>query len=161
MPDLLGEELQEPLQLVAVPPESRRERGGVDFGCLERPHVELQPVAELLDSTEHPHGVALGEAAVEQLDVVPDPRVDAAARVDELDREIGRTPLRPQPSLRLHGEDALDDAVGFELGDHRPSLGRARFGTSAVSTITPFSRAPLRRERRRAARRTSSPRRTT
>jgi hypothetical protein len=50
--------------------------GGIASGGLERAHVELQPVAELLDAAEHAHGVALGEARVEQLDVVPDARVD-------------------------------------------------------------------------------------
>ena len=63
---------------------------------LERPHVELEPVAEPLDPAEHAHRVALGEAAVEQLDVVPDARVDVPGRVDELEREVGRAALRPR-----------------------------------------------------------------
>ena len=61
---------------------SRRSAGvsvaGIDVGRLERAHVELQPVAELLDAAEHAHRVALAEAAVEQLDVLPDARVDRA-----------------------------------------------------------------------------------
>ena len=72
---------------------SRRIAGAIDDGIdvlrgLERAHVELQPVAEPLDASEHAHGVALGEARVEQLDVVPDARGDAPARIDELEREI-------------------------------------------------------------------------
>ena len=74
-----------------VAPQRRRERRriGVRRG-LERADVELQAVAELLDAAEHAHGVALREAGVEQLDVVPDARVDATARIDELEREVGR-----------------------------------------------------------------------
>ena len=37
--------------------------------------------------------------AVQQLDVVPDPRLDPPARVDELQREVRRAALRPQPPL--------------------------------------------------------------
>ena len=78
-----------------------REPRGVDVARLERAHVELEPVAEALDAAEHAHRVALAEAPVEQLDVVPDARVDAAARVDELEREVRRAALRPQLRLRL------------------------------------------------------------
>ena len=89
MRDLRDQELEEALQLVA----GRGARSGVSVAGstsagLERPHVELQPVAEPLDAAEHAHRVALAEAAVEQLDVVPDARVDAAGRVDELEREV-------------------------------------------------------------------------
>ena len=86
---------------------------------LERAHVELQPVAELLDAAEHAHRVALAEARVEQLDVVPDARLDAAARVDELEREVRRAAFRPQALLPRDGVDALDGAVLRELGDRR------------------------------------------
>ena len=67
---------RKPAQLVPVPPDRRRQRRRIDVGRLERAHVELQPVAELLDAPEHAHRVAFGEAAVEQLDVLPDARLD-------------------------------------------------------------------------------------
>ena len=67
-----------------------RARAGSASGGLERAHLELQPVAEALDAAEHAHRVALAEARVEQLDVGPDARLDAAARVDELQREVRR-----------------------------------------------------------------------
>ena len=89
----------------------RRRRG------LDRAHLELEPVAEALDAAEHAHGVALGEAPVEQLDVVPDPRLDPPARVDELEREVGRALLRSQPLLARDRVDALDHAVLDQLGD--------------------------------------------
>jgi hypothetical protein len=57
---------------------------------LERAHVELKAVAELLDASEHAHGISFGEPAVEQLDVVPDARFDLAGRVDQLEREVRR-----------------------------------------------------------------------
>ena len=122
--DLLDQELEEALELGGVAAQRRRQRRRVDVGRLERAHVELEPVAELLDPAEHAHRVALGEAPVEQLDVVPDARVDVPGRVDELEHEVRRAALRPQPPLRLDGEDALDDPVGFEVGDHHPSLSR-------------------------------------
>ena len=113
-----GEELEEPLQLVRVAAQRRRHRGGVDVGCrLERAHVELERVAEALDAAEHAHGVALAEAPVEQLDVVPDARGDAAARVDELEREVRRAVLRPQTLLLRDRVHALDRAVLLQLGD--------------------------------------------
>ena len=106
------------------PPSSSRSRRsagvsvcGIDVRRLERAHVELQPVAELLDAGEHAHRVALCEAAVEQLDVVPHPRLDAAGRVDELEREVRGAGLRAQLALHAHRVDALDDAVLLQLGD--------------------------------------------
>ena len=116
--DLRGEKLEEALQLVRVAPHRRRHRLRIDaLGRLERPHLELQPVAEPLDAAEHAHRVALGEPRVEQLDVVPDPCVDAAARVDELEREIRRPVPRAQPLLLRDRVDALDRAVLLELRD--------------------------------------------
>ena len=153
----LDEEVEKSLQLGAVPSQRGREGHRVDLGGLERPDVELEPVAELLDPAEHPHRVALGEAAVEELDVVPDPRVDPPARVDQLDREVRRSALRAQPALRLHREHALDDTVGFEVGDHpaesigcfgslRPCPRSTRFPRSATTRTSPgHSRTSSRR----------------
>ena len=118
MRDLRHEELEEALELVGVAAHRGRHRRRIDvLRGLERAHFELEPVAEPLDPSEHAHGVALGEARVEELDVVPDPRRDAPARVDELEREIGGAVLRAQPLLLRHRVDALDGAVLLELGD--------------------------------------------
>ncbi len=140
--DLPGEELQKAVQLVGVSPERRCERGrvGVRRG-LERPDVDLQAVPELLDAAEHPHRVALGEAPVQQFDVVPDACVDAAAWIDELQRQIGRAALRPQPLLPCDRVDAFDDPLLGQLGDraHEASLGPqtdARVGPMAE--VKPF-----------------------
>src|SRR5205807_1847249 len=61
--------------------------------------------------------VARLEASVEQVDVVPDPRADAAARVHELEREIRRAVPRPQPLLPRDRVDALNGAVFLEFCD--------------------------------------------
>src|SRR5207249_8150118 len=89
---LADEEVEETLQLADVAPRCGRERGGIDAGRFERADVELEPVAESLDAAEDANGVALAEAAIEQLDVVPDACIDASGWIDELERE-----LRPAP----------------------------------------------------------------
>ena len=145
MRHLAGEELEEALQLLGVAPQRRRQARRVDVGRLECAHVELEPVAEPLDAAEHAHRVALAEAPVEQLDVVPDARLDPPARVDELEREVRRAALRAQLALGLDGEDALDDPVLGEVGDHRArvygSLRRCprspRFERSATTNRSP------------------------
>ena len=102
---------------------------------LDRAHLHLQPAAEPLHAAEHAHGVAFGEAAVEQLDVVPDARLDPPARVDELEREVGRAVLRPPALLAADGEDALDGAVLGELGD----AGHGRQSRRAGGTLGPMA----------------------
>ena len=82
-----------------------------------RAHVELEPVAVPLDAPEHANRVALVEPRVEQLDVVPDAPLDAPARVDQLEREVRRAALRPQPALARDRVDPLDDAILGQLGD--------------------------------------------
>ena len=122
MRDLGGEELEKAFELVRVAPNGRRQVGRIGLGRrLERAHVDLQPVAELLHAAEHTHGISLAEPRVEQLDVVPDSRVDPAARVDELEGEIRRAVLRPQPLLARDGVDALDDTLFGELRDRAHS----------------------------------------
>jgi hypothetical protein len=123
--DLAGEELEEAVELVGVAPEARRKAGGIRARRgLERADVELQPVAVALDPPEHAHGVAFGETTVEQLDVVPDARVDASAGVDELEDEVRRPGARAEPLLARDGVHALDDAVLGQLGDrgHEPRV---------------------------------------
>jgi len=116
--DLAGQELEEPVELVGVAPHRRREAGRVGLRLgLDRADVELKPVAVALDAAEHAHRVALAEARVEQVDVVPDAALDAAARVDELEREVRGAVLCTQPALACNRIDALDDAVLRQLGD--------------------------------------------
>ena len=89
-----------------------------------RAHLDLEPAAEALDPAEDAHGVALGEATVEELDVVPDARLDAPARVRELEREVRRPRPRASPLLSHDREHALDRPVLDELGDrgHVPGV---------------------------------------
>ena len=141
---------------------SRRSGGarpaGSVVGGLERADLELEPVAEALDAAEHAYGVALGEAAVEQLDVVPDPRLDPAGRVDELEREVRRALPRRPPLLAGDGVDALDRPVGGQLGDgaheteSRPQalVGSPRWPSSSPSA--PFATTRRRRGRSNARR---------
>ena len=101
MGDLAGEEVEEAVELVGVAAHGRRQLRRIAVRRrLDRAHLHLQPAAEPLHAAEHAHGVALGEAAVEQLDVVPDARLDPPARVDELEREVGRAVFVRRRSLR-------------------------------------------------------------
>ena len=140
--DPVGEELEEAVELVRVAAHRGREAGRVLVrGRLDRPHVELEPVAVALHPAEHAHRVALPEPRVEQVDVVPDASLDAAARVDELQREVRRAALGAQPLLARDRVDALDDAILGQVGDgaHNGSLGpeaAARLGPVAV--VKPF-----------------------
>jgi uncharacterized protein (DUF1015 family) len=117
---LVGEELEEAVQLVGVASERRRERRGIGVGCgLEGSHLELEPVAEPLDPSEHADGVPCREAGVEQLDVLPHPRLDPPAPVGELEREVGRPASCAQPLLARHRVDPLDDPILRHLRDRR------------------------------------------
>ena len=118
--DFRHQELEEPLQLIGVAAHRRRHGRRIDVLCgLERPHFELEPVAKPLDTSEHAHGVSFGEAGIEELDVVPDPRGDAPARVDELEGEVRGAVPGPQALLFCDGIDTLDSAVLLELRNRR------------------------------------------
>ena len=69
MRNLRREKLEEAVELGRVAAHRRRELSRVGLRRLERAHVDLEPVAEALDASQHVNGVALGEAPVEQLDV--------------------------------------------------------------------------------------------
>ena len=73
---------------------------------------------------------------------VPDARVDPAARVDELEREVRSAALRAPPLLAGDRVDALDDAVLGQLCDraHAPSLGpsAAAYAPARVAEVNPF-----------------------
>ena len=100
MGDLCGEELEEAVELVGVATERGRELGRIGVvHRLDRPHLHLQSPTEALDASEDAHGVALAEALVEQLDVAPDSRLDATARVRELEGEVRRARLGAPPLL--------------------------------------------------------------
>jgi hypothetical protein len=142
MDDLGGEELEKAVQLFGVAPHRGREVGRVGLGRgLEGAHVDLEPVAELLDSAEHPHCVALGEAGVEELDVVPDAGVDSPARVDELERKVWRAALRPHSLLARDRVNPFDDPFLGQLCDcaHVASLGpRTDARVAEMAVVKPF-----------------------
>ena len=106
---------------------------------LDRAHLHLQPAAEPLHAAEHAHGVALGEATVEQLDVVPDARLDPAARVDELEGEIGRAVLRPAgaPCGRRRTRPRRSGPRRARRCWSRRQSRRARYAR-AVADVSPF-----------------------
>src|SRR3954447_11793620 len=132
MRELGDEKLEKAAELVRVSSQRRRQRRRVDVARLERAHVELQAVAELLDAAEHADRVPLREPAVEELDVVPHPRLDPTRRVDQLEREIRRARLRAQLALRPDRIDRLDDPILCELGDRHGSSLRSGPDAEAV-----------------------------
>ena len=77
---------------------------------LHRAHLELKAVPELLDPPEHADGVALGEPRVEQVDVVPAPRVDPPKTAAELRGE--NKPVAPPKS-----DDKKVDAAKLQIRD--------------------------------------------
>ena len=135
MRDLAGQELEEPVQLVGVStkPGSKRRRVSVVCG-LERAHLELEPVAVALHSTQHADRVPFLEASVQELDVVPDPGLDPATGVDELERQIRRARAGSQPFLSGDCVDPLDHPILGERDDrgHVASL-------AIVADVRPFS----------------------
>ena len=107
-----GQKLQEPVKLRRVAAQSRGEIRRIRLlSRLEGTNLQLKPVAEALDATEHANSVPFVEAAVQQLHVGPDPSLDATARVDELQREVRRATFRAPPFLARDRVDALDDPV--------------------------------------------------
>ena len=122
MRDLRGEEVEKAVQLLGVAPHRRRELGRVDVGRLDGPHLHLKTAVEPLDPPEDAHGVALGEASVEQLDVVPHTALDPPARVDELDCEVRLTVASRQLALAGNRVDPVDGAILDELRDRRHGL---------------------------------------
>jgi Protein of unknown function (DUF1015) len=142
MRDLAGQEFEEAVQLVGVAPECRGEGGrvGVRRG-LERAHIDLEPVAELLHPSEHAHRVPLREAGVEQLDVVPDTCIDPPAWIDELECEVGGAVARPEPLLAGDRVNAFDDPLFRQLRDraHGASLGpEPAARVSPMAEVRPF-----------------------
>src|SRR4029453_11611052 len=79
-------------------------------------------VAEPLHPPEHAHGVTLAEALVEELDVVPDPRLDLPGRIDELQREIRAAGTGAKPLFAGHRIQACDNPVLGQLRDRHPVI---------------------------------------
>jgi uncharacterized protein (DUF1015 family) len=140
--DLGGEELEEAVELADIAPKGGRERGRISvLGSLDRAHLNLELPAKALDAAEHAHGVTFREALVEQIDVVPDARFHPAARVDELESEVGGARASAPALLSGHREHAFDGPVLDELGDrgHVSTIWREPIGTlAAMADIQPF-----------------------
>jgi uncharacterized protein (DUF1015 family) len=140
--DLRCEELEEAVELVGVATERGRELGRVGVLCrLDGPDLHLELAAKTFHATEDVHGVAFTEALIEQVDVVPDPRLHASARVRELESEVRGSGAGAPTLLLRHREDALDGPVLGEVGDrgHGSSLFLETVGTlAAMADIQPF-----------------------
>jgi hypothetical protein len=117
MHDLAAEELEEAVELIGIPSERGSELTGIGVGRLQGPDLELKPVAEAFNPSEHAHRVAFVEARVEQVDVLPDARVDASGGIDELECQVRRAPSGAQALLARNGICALDDSVFRQLGE--------------------------------------------
>ena len=117
MVDLGREELEKAVELVEIASRLGNEGCGISVGLLEVANVELQPIAESLDSPEHANGVPLVEPPVEELDVVPHAGVDPSARIDQLEGEIRGSGAGTQTLLAGHREDRVDHPVLNKLLD--------------------------------------------
>ena len=140
MRDLGGEELEEAVELLHVTTGLGHQRRRVCFRGLERANLELQAITEAFHAPEDAHGVALAETLVEKVDVAPHARVDATARIDELERQI-RTPA-PGAQTLLAGDckSAFDDPVLGKLRNrHGAILGPASAASLAgMPLVKPF-----------------------
>ena len=110
---------------------AERGREGGRIGVRERldcTHLHLQASAVALDPAEYAHRVSLGEALVQEVDVLPHARLDASARIDELEREVWRATTRSPALLARDGEDAIHGPILRELRDrgHGWSLRRGQ-----------------------------------
>jgi hypothetical protein len=140
--DLPGEELEESVQLIGIASQCGGQGRGIRLrGRLQCPHVELESVSELLHPPEHADGVPLGKARIQQLDVVPDTCIDAAAGVDELQRQVRSAAAGAQTLLPSDRVDAFDHPFLSQLCDraHAGSLGPKPAGrVSRMAEVKPF-----------------------
>jgi Protein of unknown function (DUF1015) len=135
-----GEELEEAVELLDVSPRLRDELRRIGRRGLERPHLQLQLVAEALHTSQDPNGVALTESLVQELDVTPHTGADPSARIDQLERQVGAAATGPKALLPRDGEDAFDDPVLGELRDRHSTIVGPRSAASlaAVPLVKPF-----------------------
>ena len=140
MGEFAREKLEEAVELLDVPASLRDECCRIGLGRLQRPHLELQTVAEALDAPEHPDCVPFPEPLVQEVDVAPHTRVDPPAGIDQLECEVRAPAPRAKPLLPRDCEDALDDPVLGELRDRHPSIVGPRSAASlgAVPLVKPF-----------------------
>jgi hypothetical protein len=134
--DLAREVLEEAIELVEVTVGDRQEgRGiGVVVGrARDRAQLDLQLVAEALDASRDAHEVAALEAPGEHVGVAEGARLDGAAAVAQLDREVRRARPRQQAILARAREDALDLLARAQRGDAHRAI---EFG-KAASSIDP------------------------
>jgi hypothetical protein len=118
--NLADEEVEESLELVRVPAQARRNPAGSIPSAGSSVRTSTWSSLRKRSTRPSTRTASPGlEAPVEQLDVVPDSRADPAARVDELQGEIRRAVLRPQPLLPRDGVNPLNGAVFLELRDRR------------------------------------------
>ena len=142
MRDLGREKLEEAVELVCVSTQRGRERGRIRIlGRLDGTYLDLELPAEALHAPEDVNGIPLLEATVEQVDVVPHSRLDATARISQLECEIGSPSASTAPLLLRHCEYALDGAILAQVGDgrHVSSLWREGVGTLVrMADVKPF-----------------------
>jgi hypothetical protein len=140
MGDLCGEELEEAVELLPVAAGLGDECRRVCLCGLERPHLELEPVAEALHPSEHANGVPLSKALVEQVDIAPDAGIDSSARIDELERQVRAAAAGAKALFAGDRVRALDDPVLCELRDrHGAILGPASAASlAAMALVKPF-----------------------
>ena len=140
MGDLAGQELEEPVELLDVAPGFGDECRRIGLGRLERPHLQLETVAEAFHPPQDMHRVALAETFVQQLDVAPDPCVDPAARIHELERQIGASAAGTKALLAGDRIRAFDNPILRQLRDrHGAILGPPSAASlAAMALVKPF-----------------------
>ena len=144
--DLVGEEVEEAVELVRVTPQRGSQIRGIGLlRGLHGPNLHLQLAVEALHAPEDAHRVALPEAAVEQLDVVPHACLDPPARVRQLERQVRRPGTGPPSLLARDREHAFDRPILGELRDrgHASSLRREAVAATlvrspAMAVVEPF-----------------------
>ena len=116
--DLAREVLEEAVELVEVAVGDGQEGRRVgSLGARDLAQLELQLVAEPLHAPAHAHEIAALEAAGEQVGVAERARLDRAAAVAQLEREIGHAGARLQAVLARAGEHRVDLVAGAQAGD--------------------------------------------
>ena len=125
--DLAREVLEEAVELVEVAVGDGQERRRVGrLGARDLAHLDLQLVAEPLHAPAHAHEVAALEAPGEHVGVAERARLDRAAAVAQLERQVRQPGACLQPVLARAGEDAVDLVAGSEGRDRGRVGGQPR-----------------------------------